>query len=91
MGEEKFDQQKRIVAKGFLPALICMFLFVLTYAIIFRIHLDELDNLTAQGTICVYDGVNVNEKWCTLWNWGWIMFLILSIIYAIGIIAAVFG
>ena len=57
--------------------------------------MDDLDALSATGQYCIVpDGlsaVNVNEKWHTLLNWGFIFNLIMSIIYGIGVTGAALG
>eukprot|EP00352_Strombidinopsis_acuminata_P003265 CAMPEP_0176377280 /NCGR_PEP_ID=MMETSP0126-20121128/28775_1 /TAXON_ID=141414 ORGANISM="Strombidinopsis acuminatum, Strain SPMC142" /NCGR_SAMPLE_ID=MMETSP0126 /ASSEMBLY_ACC=CAM_ASM_000229 /LENGTH=164 /DNA_ID=CAMNT_0017739049 /DNA_START=25 /DNA_END=520 /DNA_ORIENTATION=- len=82
---------KEMLGRAMVPGLVLMWIFSLTYCIIFKNNLDDLDTLTEAGYVCVSENVNVNEKWHILFNWGWIMFLITTIVYSIGILAGLLG
>eukprot|EP00351_Strombidinopsis_sp_SopsisLIS2011_P005560 CAMPEP_0116876478 /NCGR_PEP_ID=MMETSP0463-20121206/8406_1 /TAXON_ID=181622 /ORGANISM="Strombidinopsis sp, Strain SopsisLIS2011" /LENGTH=167 /DNA_ID=CAMNT_0004523095 /DNA_START=47 /DNA_END=550 /DNA_ORIENTATION=- len=90
------DEIKKTLGRTLLlPPLAVCFAFTLSYTIVFKMQLDDLDALTEQGQICYgYTSgsiVNVNDKWHTLLNWGYIFNLIMTIIYGIGCIGAAFG
>eukprot|EP00351_Strombidinopsis_sp_SopsisLIS2011_P002725 CAMPEP_0116887374 /NCGR_PEP_ID=MMETSP0463-20121206/21825_1 /TAXON_ID=181622 /ORGANISM="Strombidinopsis sp, Strain SopsisLIS2011" /LENGTH=207 /DNA_ID=CAMNT_0004549933 /DNA_START=47 /DNA_END=668 /DNA_ORIENTATION=- len=77
------DEIKKTLGRTLLlPPLAVCFAFTLSYTIVFKMQLDDLDALTEQGQICYgYTSgsiVNVNDKWHTLLNWGYIFNLIMT-------------
>merc|ERR1719498_56641 len=98
--DEMKEQGLRTLCRAlfFLPCLVCA-VVALAYTIGFYVVRENLTEISANfvtsyqyyQVTCINDGVNANEKWYTLLNWGFWMYLIMTINYSVAAICAWIG
>uniref|UniRef100_A0A7S3U1M1 Uncharacterized protein n=1 Tax=Strombidinopsis acuminata TaxID=141414 RepID=A0A7S3U1M1_9SPIT len=92
-GRERIDfgDPMKEATKAFLIPLSISLVISAIFCVLFKINADNLTELTDANIICMAEGVNVNEKWQILFNWGYLMFVGICTAYTMGVVASIVG